>query len=117
MVNSTYRKTLRAIFETPPRANPPFPDIEQLLLALGAELTEGAGSRIELVLQHASWHGEQWASALPRSTLASFLPQLVSKGLAHDIRKRLPFNELAQSVIHQRLIVAAHHLGARLERR
>lgn len=45
-----HRKTLAAIFEEPARANVAWADIEHLLLALGAELTEGRGSRIRIAL-------------------------------------------------------------------
>ncbi len=42
--------TLRAIFEKPVRSNIRWADIEKLLEALGAELTEGRGSRVRLYL-------------------------------------------------------------------
>lgn len=58
-MNTKHRKTLQAIFALPTRANLPFADIEQLLLALGAELTEGSGSRIKLVLGNASWQAHR----------------------------------------------------------
>ncbi len=41
-----HQKTLRAIFATPTRSNIKWGDIEQLLRALGAELSEGRGSRV-----------------------------------------------------------------------
>ena len=43
-------KTLRAIFENPVRSNIPWTDIEKLLLALGADLSEGRGSRVRIYL-------------------------------------------------------------------
>ncbi|RMW96846.1 type II toxin-antitoxin system HicA family toxin [Allofranklinella schreckenbergeri] len=45
-MNRKHRQTLVAIFAKPTRANIAFIDIEALLLALGCELTEGAGSRV-----------------------------------------------------------------------
>lgn len=45
-MNRKHRQTLAAIFAKPTRANIAFSDIEALLLALGCELTEGAGSRV-----------------------------------------------------------------------
>lgn len=45
-----HRKTLQAIFEDPVRSNIRWSDIEKLLLALGAELSEGKGSRIRVFL-------------------------------------------------------------------
>lgn len=45
-MNSKQRKTLQAIFNNPVSGNIPFADIEALLVAVGAVLTEGRGSRI-----------------------------------------------------------------------
>ena len=45
-----HRRTLQAIFAEPVRANVPWKDIETLLGALGAELTEGQGSRVRIAL-------------------------------------------------------------------
>jgi hypothetical protein len=49
-VNKRHRKTLEAIFEDPIRANIVWRDIEALFVALGAEVTEGSGSRIRVAL-------------------------------------------------------------------
>jgi HicA toxin of bacterial toxin-antitoxin, len=45
-----HRKTLESIFENPVRANVAWGDIEKLLLALGAEVSEGSGSRVRVAL-------------------------------------------------------------------
>ena len=45
-----HRRTLEAIFQDPIRANVPWTDVERLLLALGAEVTEGRGSRVRVAL-------------------------------------------------------------------
>jgi hypothetical protein len=50
-VNKKQRRTLEAIFEDPVRANIPWREIENLFLALGAEITEGSGSRLRVALQ------------------------------------------------------------------
>lgn len=42
------RKTLQAIFTHPVRANIPWTDIENLLVACGAEISEGRGSRVRI---------------------------------------------------------------------
>ena len=42
---------LEAIFEKPERANIAWRDIEALLVALGAEVSEGSGSRIRVALK------------------------------------------------------------------
>jgi hypothetical protein len=50
-VDSKNQRTLEAIFEKPERANLPWHDIEVLLIALGAEITEGNGSRVRVALK------------------------------------------------------------------
>ena len=50
-MDSKHQKTLEAIFERPERANIPWRDIEALLIALGAEITEGNGSRRRVALK------------------------------------------------------------------
>lgn len=45
-MNRKHQQTLEAIFSKPTKATVAFRDIEALLLALGCELTEGAGSRV-----------------------------------------------------------------------
>ena len=48
-MNSKHRKTLEAIFAKPPKGTINWSDIEALLLAVGAELVEGRGSRVRFV--------------------------------------------------------------------
>jgi hypothetical protein len=45
-----HRRTLRAVFEDPVRSNVKWADIEKLLRALGANLSEGRGSRVRIYL-------------------------------------------------------------------
>lgn len=45
-----HQKTLEAIFAHPTSANIPWRDIEALMLALGAEVSEREGSRVAVVL-------------------------------------------------------------------
>ena len=49
-MNQKHRRTLEAVFEDPVRSNIPWRDIEAMLKAAGAEITEGAGSRIRVAL-------------------------------------------------------------------
>jgi len=51
-VDSKHRKTLEAIFEKPERANIAWRDIEALFIALGAEVSEGSGSRVRVALKN-----------------------------------------------------------------
>lgn len=45
-----HRQTLLAIFEDPVRSNLAWRDIEAMLRAAGAEMTEGTGSRVRMAL-------------------------------------------------------------------
>jgi len=49
-LSSKHQKTLGAIFEDPIRSDVEWTDIENLLLALGAEVSEGRGSRVRIYL-------------------------------------------------------------------
>jgi hypothetical protein len=49
-LSSKHRKTLRSIFDDPVRSDVRWADIEKLLGALGADLSEGRGSRVRIHL-------------------------------------------------------------------
>ncbi|MFL5328276.1 MAG: type II toxin-antitoxin system HicA family toxin [Gemmataceae bacterium] len=49
-MSSKHRRTLEAIFADPIRSNIKWADIESMLRALGAEMSEGRGSRIRIAL-------------------------------------------------------------------
>ena len=49
-LRSKHRRTLRTVFETPVRANIPWANIESLLVACGADVSEGRGSRVRIAL-------------------------------------------------------------------
>ena len=49
-MNQKHRRTLEAIFDDPVRSNIPWRDIESMLKAAGAEITEGEGSRVRIAL-------------------------------------------------------------------
>jgi hypothetical protein len=49
-LSNRHRKTLQDVFTDPVKANIPWADIEALLKALGADLSEGAGSRVRIAL-------------------------------------------------------------------
>jgi HicA toxin of bacterial toxin-antitoxin, len=49
-VNKKHRQILKDIFENPVRSNILWSDVEKLLVALDAELSEGRGSRIRIAL-------------------------------------------------------------------
>lgn len=55
LVNNKQKRTLRAIFDDPTKANIRWSDVESLFLALGAELHEGKGSGIRVELNGVRW--------------------------------------------------------------
>lgn len=50
-MNSKQAKPLKAIFTTPTMANVEWSAIERLLVSVGCEVVEGAGSRVTFVYQ------------------------------------------------------------------
>lgn len=51
-MKSRHRDTLEAIFSKPVPSNIEWRDIESLLLSLGAEISEGSGSRVRIILNN-----------------------------------------------------------------
>ena len=49
-LTSRHKKTLKAIFEEPARADVSWSSVERLFVTLGGELSEGRGSRIRVFL-------------------------------------------------------------------
>lgn len=49
-LSSKHRKTFHAVFEDPLRSNVVWADMEKLFGALGAEVSEGRGSRVRVYL-------------------------------------------------------------------
>lgn len=49
-MNNKHKKTLKVLFGTPPPKGMPWADIEALLIAAGATITEGDGSRVKFDL-------------------------------------------------------------------
>ena len=54
-MNAKHRKTLRAIFAKPTSPSILFSDIEALIVALGGEVVERAGSRVKILLRDEQW--------------------------------------------------------------
>ncbi|NBX65923.1 MAG: type II toxin-antitoxin system HicA family toxin [Proteobacteria bacterium] len=49
-LSSKHQKTLERVFANPVRSDVAWKDIETLLAALGADISEGAGSRVRIAL-------------------------------------------------------------------
>ena len=58
-MNSKHRKTLEAIFSKPPLGGIKFVDIEALVVALGGEVVESAGSRVAMHLHGGVKHAHR----------------------------------------------------------
>ena len=70
-MNATQRKTLRAIFERPTRADVRWSGVEGLIRALGGEVSEGRGSRVRFRLGErvATFHGPHPKRVTGKATL------------------------------------------------
>ncbi|MCH7638194.1 MAG: type II toxin-antitoxin system HicA family toxin [Bacteroidetes bacterium] len=76
--SNKHQKTLRTVFENPVRANIAWSDIERMFIALGADISEGSGSRIRIAL-----NGVRAVFHRPR-------PQLdTNKGAVKSVRRFL----------------------------
>jgi hypothetical protein len=81
-----HKKTYDAIFKDPVLSGILWSDIEGLLLALGAELSEGRGSRIRIVLRgvRAVFHRPHPAKETDRGAVKSMRRFLQEAGVRHD---------------------------------
>lgn len=50
-MNNKHRKTLQAIFDEPTRSDIEWKAIEAMLVAVGAEISEGSGSRVRIAFK------------------------------------------------------------------
>ena len=50
-MNKKQRQTLKRIFEQPVRSDIPWYEIEKMFRALGADISEGRGSRVRVALE------------------------------------------------------------------
>jgi len=78
-----HRKTLELIYDRPTSGNIPWKDIESLFVALGADVSERAGSRVAVVL-----FGEVRVFHRPHPSPAT------DKGAVASIRKWLEAHEV-----------------------
>jgi hypothetical protein len=81
-----HRKTLRAVFEDPVRSDVVWTDIETLLSALGAELSEGRGSRVRVYLNgvRAVFHRPHPRKETDRGALKSVRRFLTEAGVESE---------------------------------
>ena len=78
-----HHRTLAAIFQTPVRADVPWLDIETMLKACGAEITEGRGSRVRIALKgvRATFHRPHPQKETDKGALRSMRRFLIEAGI------------------------------------
>jgi len=85
-VNSKQRKTLSRIFEKPPRSDIAWSDVESLLIAVGAEISEGRGSRVRIYLNgvRAVFHRPHPKREMDKGAVKSMMKFLKNAGYGND---------------------------------
>ena len=88
-MNKKHRKTLEDIFVDPVKANVLWSDIESLLETLGAEISEGSGSRVRIALQgvRAVFHRPHPEKETDKGALRSVRRFLEEAGISEDYEK------------------------------
>jgi hypothetical protein len=83
-LRAKHRRTLEAVFARPTRAGVDWSDVEQLLLALGAEIGEGRGSRVRIHLRgvRAVFHRPHPRKETDKGSLSSLRRFLRAAGVA-----------------------------------
>ncbi len=78
-----HHRTLEGIFTDPVRANINWTDIEALLVALGAEISEGSGSRVRIALHgiRAVFHRPHPRKEADKGTVMSMRRFLIEAGV------------------------------------
>jgi len=82
-MQSKHQKTLQAIFENPVHSNILWKDIENLLIAIGAEISEGRGSRVRIFLNgvHAVFHRPHPEKETTKGAVISMRRFLIEAGV------------------------------------
>ena len=82
-MNKKQRQTLERIFEKPERSDILWSDIENLFKALGADLSEGRGSRVRVALKdvRAVFHRPHPQRVTNKSTVRSVRRFLIEVGV------------------------------------
>ena len=83
-MNRKHRRTLEQVFDDPVRSNIAWRDIEAMLIACGAEVTEGAGSRVRIGLHgvRAVFHRPHPRKETDKGALQSMRRFLLLPGVA-----------------------------------
>lgn len=86
-MNAKHKKTLAAIFHVPVRSDVKWKEIENLLTVLGAEISEGRGSRVRIALKgvRAVFDRPHPQKVTDKGTLKSVKRFLTTAGIKNDI--------------------------------
>jgi len=82
-LSKKHQKTLNSIFEDPIRSDVLWKDIENLLIALNAEISEGRGSRVRIYLNNirAVFHRPHPRNETDKGALKSMQRFLIEAGV------------------------------------
>lgn len=85
-LNSKQQNTFDAIFKNPVRSNISWSDIESMLVALGAEISEGRGSRVRFALngRKAIFHRPHPEKETDKGAVKSVRRFLMEAGVKND---------------------------------
>lgn len=89
-MNKKQQQTLQAIFKIPVQSNVVWKDCEKLLMSLGAEISEGAGSRVRFVLNgvKANFHRPHPQKEIDKGALTSLRKFLENAGITPKEKKK-----------------------------
>jgi hypothetical protein len=82
-LTARHRRTLDAVFADPVRSDVPWKDVERLFSAVGAQITEGRGSRVRVALGgvRAVFHRPHPQPAIDKGALKSVRRFLTEAGI------------------------------------
>ncbi len=85
-MNSKHKKIYEEIFKNPIQSNIEWKDIENLFIALGAEVSEGSGSRIRIKLnnERAVFHRPHPEKITDKGAIKSVRQFLNNAGVKYD---------------------------------
>jgi len=85
-MNSKHKKTMELVYKNPIQANILWTDIEGLLVSLGAELSEGSGSRLRVKLNdvRAVFHRPHPQKTTDKGAVNSLRKFLGNAGVYYD---------------------------------
>ena len=90
-MSKRHLRTLEAIFKTPVQSNVLWKDCEKLLDYLGAEISEGEGSRVRIILNgvKAIFHRPHPQKEIDKGALVSLRKFLENAGIKPEKKRKL----------------------------